>query len=140
MEHRRLVVVEANEVPLRVVEDLAGRGRAPFFGKLLDEGTLIETEVDEVIPKELYPSQTWASLNTGVPWSEHGIYWYGDRKPAEFPLYWQLAATEGRSVGLVNTLHSSPLSEQCAQGDYRFVIPDCFAVDDATLPSSYRTF
>lgn len=140
MEHRRLVVVEANEIPLRVVEDLAGRGQAPFFGKLLDEGTLIETEIDEVIPKELYPSQTWASLNTGVPWSEHGVYWYGDRKPPEFPLYWQLAARQGRSVGVVNTLHSSPLSEQCAEGDYRFVIPDCFAVDDATLPSSYRTF
>lgn len=140
MEHRRLVVVEANEVPLRVVEDLATRGRAPFFSKLLDGGTLIETEVDEVIPRELYPSQTWASLNTGVPWAQHGVYWYGDRKPTEYPLYWQIAARSGRSVGLVNTLHSSPLAEQCAEGDFDFVIPDCFAADDATLPASYRTF
>ncbi len=140
MEHRRLVVVEANEVPLRVVEDLAAAGRAPFFRRLLDEGTLLETEVDEVIERELYPAQTWASLNTGVPWSEHGIYWYGDRKPEEFPLYWQVAAATNRSVGLVNTLHSSPLAVQCARGRYSFVIPDCFADDESTLPVGYRTF
>lgn len=140
MDQRRLVVVEANEIPLRIVEDLAEEGRVPFLGRLLNEGTLIETEVDEVITRDLYPSQTWASLNTGVPWAQHGIYWYGDRKPAEFPLYWQVAARNGRSVGLVNTLHSSPLAVQCAEGDYRFVIPDCFAVDEATLPATFQSF
>lgn len=140
MEQRRLVVVEANEIPLRVVEDLAPSGRIPFLAGLLDEGTLIETEVDELMPRELYPSQTWASLNTGVAWAQHGIYWYGDRKPPEYPLYWQIAARSGRSVGLVNTLHSSPLAIQCAEGDYRFVIPDCFAIDEGTLPSKFRTF
>lgn len=140
MQHRRLVVVEANEIPLRVVEDLAAAGRAPFFQRLLDEETLLETEVDEVIERELYPAQTWASLNTGVPWSQHGIYWYGDRKPEELPLYWQVAAAGERSVGLVNTLHSSPLATQCAVGSFSFVIPDCFADDEATLPASYRTF
>ena len=140
MEQRRLVVVEANEIPLRVVEDLAEAGRIPFLAQLLDRGTLIETEVDEVISRELYPAQTWASLNTGVPWAQHGIYWYGDHKPPEYPLYWQVAARNGRSVGLVNTLHSSPLAVQCAQGDYRFVIPDCFAVDEATLPPRFQTF
>jgi hypothetical protein len=140
MEHRRLVVVEANEVPLRVVDDLASVGRVPFLARLLDDETLIETEVDEVIQRELYPAQTWASLNTGVPWAQHGIYWYGDRKPAEYPLYWQLAARNGRSVGLVNTLHSSPLQQQCGDGDYAFVIPDCFADDEATWPASYQRF
>jgi hypothetical protein len=140
MEQRGLVVVEANEVPLRVVEDLAPSGRIPFLARLLDDGTLIETEVDEVMPRDLYPSQTWASLNTGVPWAQHGIYWYGDHKPADYPLYWQIAARSGRSVGLVNTLHSSPLAVQCAEGDFRFVIPDCFAIDEATLPRRYQAF
>ena len=140
MDWRGLVVVEANEVPLRVVEDLAPSGRIPFLAQLLEQGTLVETEVDEVLSKELYPSQTWASLSTGVPWSEHGIYWYGDHKPLEYPLYWQIAAREGRSVGLVNTLHSSPLGAQCSVGDFRFVIPDCFAADDDARPADYRRF
>lgn len=140
MECRQLVVVEANEIPKRVIEDLAPSDRIPFLAGMLDRGELIETEVTEDLPRDLYPSQTWASLNTGVPWASHGVYWYGDPKPADYPFYWQTAARSGRSVGLVNTLHSSPLSSQCADGDYRFVIPDCFAADPSTLPARYESF
>lgn len=140
MDGRRIVVVEANEVPLRVIADLAAGDRIPFLASLLDAGEIMETEVREDLPRELYPSQTWASMNTGVPFADHGIYWYGDPKPRRFPMYWQLAATAGRSVGLVNTLHSSPVNEQCADGEYRFAIPDCFSTDAATIPARYRTF
>lgn len=140
MEGRRVVVVEANELPLRVVADVARSRQLPFFGGLLDEGRLIETDVEESVPRELYPSQTWASMNSGVSYAEHGIYWYGDHKPERYPMYWQVAARSGRSVGLVNTLHSSPVEQQCATGDYRFVIPDCFSADDTTIPDAYRPF
>lgn len=140
MELRRVVVVEVNEVPRRVLTDVAAMGRAPFIGHLLDDDQVVDTLVSEQLPREMYPSQTWASLNTGVPWRDHEVWWYGDPKPAAFPLYWQVAARSGRSVGLVNTLHSSPLSVQCADGDYRFVIPDCFASDADTLPGRYRAF
>ncbi len=140
MEGRKLVVVEANEVPLRVVEDLAADNRIPFLASMLDNGTLIQTSVRETVPMELYPSQTWASMNTGVPYEQHRIYWYGDPKPSRFPLYWQLAARSGRSVGLVNSLHSSPVAAQCVDGDYRFVIPDSFSADAETIPTDYRRF
>ena len=129
-----------NEVPRRVITDVAGQGRAPFFRRMLDDDRLVETVVSETLPREMYPSQTWASLNTGVAWSDHRVWWYGDPKPVDYPLYWQAAARAGRSVGLVSTLHSSPLSRQCTNGDYRFVIPDCFAGDDDTLPHRYRPF
>ncbi len=140
MDARRVVVVEANEVPLRVIADLATTGRIPFLASLLEAGALMETEVREDLSRELYPSQTWASMNTGVPFADHGVYWYGDPKPQQFPLYWQLAAAAGRSVGLVNTLHSSPVHEQCGDGEFRFVIPDCFSSDPATIPDRYRHF
>ena len=140
MDGRRVVVVEVNEIPRRVLHDVAAMGRAPFIGRLLEGDQVVDTVVSERLPREMYPSQTWASLNTGVPWRDHRIWWYGDPKPAAFPLYWQVAARSGRSVGLVGTLHSSPLSTQCAEGDYRFVIPDCFAVDSDTLPQRYQPF
>ncbi len=140
MDFRRVVVIEMNEVPRRVLGDVAAMGRAPFFERLLEEDQVVDTIVDEQLPREMYPSQTWASLNTGVPWSDHRVWWYGDPKPVDYPLYWQVAARSGRSVGLVNTLHSSPLSVQCADGDYRFAIPDCFAADADTLPDRYRSF
>ncbi len=140
MEGRKLVVVEANEVPIRVIQDLAPTGRIPFLAGLLERGTLVETVAGESLPRELYPSQTWASMNTGLPYEEHGIYWYSDRKPPEHPFYWQLAARAGRSVGLVNTLHSSPVAVQCLGGNYRFAIPDCFSSDDQTIPARYWRF
>ena len=62
MEGRRAVVIEANEVPLRVIEDLAGTGRIPFLAGLLAEGGLVETVAEEELSRELYPSQTWASV------------------------------------------------------------------------------
>ncbi len=140
MDFRRVVVVEMNEVPRRVLADVAALGRAPFLQGVLEQDQVVGTVVAEELPREMYPSQTWASLNTGVPWSEHRVWWYGDPKPADYPLYWQIAARAGRSVGLVNTLHSSPLSEQCGDGDYRFVIPDCFAADANTMPDRFRPF
>ncbi|MEM7275509.1 MAG: hypothetical protein AAF547_20705, partial [Actinomycetota bacterium] len=91
MDGRKLVVVEANEVPRRIIEDAAAAGRAPFLARLLADGAIIETVVDRPEPRELYPSQTWASLNTGVGYDRHRVYWYGDPKPAEYPFYWQLA-------------------------------------------------
>ena len=138
MDYRRAVVIEVNEVPRRVLQDVAAMGRAPFFRQLLDRDQVVDTVVSEDLPHEMYPSQTWASLNTGVPWRDHRIWWYGDPKPSAFPFYWQVAARTGRSVGVVNTLHSSPLTAQCAEGDFRFVIPDCFASDAATIPDRYQ--
>lgn len=140
MDGRKLVVVEANEVPRRVIEDLAPTGRIPFFSALLDNSRLITTSADEPAPRELYPSQTWASMNTGVSYEEHGVYWYGDQKPVQFPLYWQTAARSGRSVGLVNTLHSSPVRVQCTGGEFRFVIPDCFSSEPEAIPSELTSF
>jgi hypothetical protein len=142
MDRRALVVVEANEVPLRVVADLAEAGRVPFLASMLADGRLIETEITEdQTYDELYPSQTWASMNTGVPSSSHGLRWYNDTKSTQnYQFHWQMAARAGRSVGLVNTLHSSPVATRCYEGDYRFVIPDSFAADDETIPASYQAF
>ncbi len=136
---RRAVVIEINEIPLRVIGDVAARGRAPFLKSMIDDRLFVETRISESLDRELYPSQTWASVGTGVPFAEHGVWWYNDPKPVEYPFYWQLAAAE-RSVGLVNVLHSSPVAGQCRSGDFRFVVPDCFATDSAAIPERYESF
>ena len=82
MDYRRVVVIEVNEVPRRVLTDVAAMGRAPFIGQLLDDDQVVDTVVSELLPREMYPSQTWASLNTGAPWRDHRVWWYGDPKPA----------------------------------------------------------
>lgn len=136
---RRLVVVEANEIPMRVVEEHVRRQPRSTIADLVRDGQVAQTEVRETVPR-LYPSCTWYSMNSGVPYEEHGVFYYGDPKPAGHPLYWQVAARSGKRVGVVNTLHSSPLSDQAADDGIVFAVPDCFASDAATLPARYERF
>lgn len=130
----RTLVVELNEVPLRVLRFAADRNKLSSVQRLLHEGVVAETELREQLPREPYPSQSWASMNMGVPYNDHQVWWYGEEKPLEYPLYWQAAANEGRTVGLVGSLHTSPLRRQASGAAYQFVLPDAFAESDEATP------
>src|SRR5688572_4722471 len=141
MSGQRIIVLEVNEVPPRLFRWYADAHPAGAIAGLVDRGGLVETENhDDLGGRELYPSQAWATLATGVAYERHGVYWYGDPKPAAYPLYWQLAATAGRRVGVVGTLHSSPFAEQSADPNIAFALPDCFAADAGVRPERYRRF
>ncbi len=133
---RRMVVIEVNEVPTRVLRWYAESHPNSTIHRLLHHADVGETLVTESLSKELYPSQTWASLAMGVPHEKHGVYWYGDPKPDEYPLYWQLAARAGRRVGLMGALHSSPLVDRVTGGEFAFLVPDAFAESADTIPST----
>lgn len=131
----RAIVLEINEIPPRVLEWWIGRTPSSPLNKLTNDGTFSRTTLDEDLPRDLYPSQSWASVGMGVPWKDHGVFWYGDPKPDDQRFYWQRAADAGRTVGLVGVLHSSPLAEQCSHPNFRFVIPDLFSDESATTPA-----
>ena len=133
---RRLLVLELNEVPLRLLQWHAKAFPNSATGSLLNKSVVGQSVATDELSRELYPSQTWASLATGVHHDQHGVFWYGDSKPSAFPLYWQVAADSGRSTGIVGTLHSSPMQQQCNQPGVVFAFPDAFAEDANTVPSS----
>ncbi len=136
---RRLIVFEINEIPLSILEWYAARTPQSTIAEVLDTAAVGRTVASDEGVKDLYPSQTWASLATGVPYDKHGVYWYGDPKPAEYPLYWQ-AAAEHRRVGLVGTLHSSPFEDQCNTDGIAFAVPDVFGPSSTTRPNSLQPF
>lgn len=132
----RIVVYEVNEVPLRVLEWYAASRQHSAVSRFLSSGVVRETENrDDLVGRELYPSQTWATLSTGLPLDKHNVYWYADPKPSDFPLYWQAAALQ-RSVGVLGALHSSPLDPGSAPPGLKFCVPDTFAQDPTTIPQS----
>ena len=138
---QKVLVLEVNEVPLRIFREYAGLRHSSHISRLLKTSEVMETLALDVDRSFLYPSQTWASLNTGAPYHEHQIHWYNDPKPSEYPLYWKLLADHGASVGVVGTLHSSPAAAFAEKNDhYRFVIPDCFASDNYTKPRFLQPF
>ncbi len=134
----RTIVLEVNEVPKRLIDWWVEREPSSATAALLQSGTFTETVLDEELPRDLYPSQSWASLGMGVPYDKHGVFWYGDPKPSQFPFYWQAAAAAGRTVGLVGVLHSSPRNAQAAGPNYRFVVPDLFGDDATTEPAELQ--
>ncbi|MBD2353374.1 hypothetical protein H6G41_01840 [Tolypothrix sp. FACHB-123] len=137
---QKVIVVEANEIPLKLFKYYQSIKLNSSISYLLENSLVLETLAQDVDESFLYPSQTWASCNTGSPYALHKIHWYNDPKPQEFPLYWKVLAENAFKVGLVNTLHSSPASSYAENDSYKFVIPDSFAVDAFTKPSYYQTF
>jgi hypothetical protein len=136
----KLVVLEVKEVPLRVLRKYAELKPTSHISALLQDSLVLTSEARDVPEAKLYPSQTWASQNTGTAYGKHQIYFYNDPKPDSYPMYWRIAAERGQTVGLVNTLHSSPAHRDYERANYLFVIPDCFAADSYTKPATYVPF
>jgi hypothetical protein len=138
---QKVLVLEVNEIPLRVFRQFAALRPGSHIDRMLQSAQVMETLAQDVEESFLYPSQTWASLNTGAPYDRHRIHWYNDPKPEEFPLYWKTAAEHGVSVGVVSSLHSSPAgSYAAANQNFKFLIPDCFAADSYTKPAYFEPF
>ncbi|MEB3178528.1 MAG: hypothetical protein VKL59_05735 [Nostocaceae cyanobacterium] len=137
---QKVTVFETNEIPLKLFKYYQSIKPKSAISYLLENSLVLETLAKDVDESFLYPSQTWASLNTGSPYELHKIHWYNDPKLEEYPLYWKTLQENGFSVGLVNTLHSSPASVYADDNNYKFIIPDCFAIDSFTKPNYYQPF
>ena len=137
---RAVVIIEANEVPPRILRTFAAAAPSSHIARLLRESRVLTTEASDVPPNFLYPSQTYASLNTGVPYDRHRIHWYNDPKPVDYPLYWRILARSGCRVGLVNSLHTAPLDDLMDDDHIAFLIPEVFAPTPVTKPAEYRSF
>jgi hypothetical protein len=137
---QKLIILEINEVSLRIFRHYIKKNPNSAIKSLLEQSMVLETVVNDVDIQFLYPSQTWASFNTGAAYNQHKIHWYNDPKTSDFPMYWKTIAETGYSVGLVNTLHSSPADKFIDLGNYKFLVPDCFAENEFASPAYYKSF
>ncbi len=137
---QKLIIIEINEMPLRVFQRFQKLRPGSHLDELLKSSQVIETLAQDVEQSFLYPSQSWASLNTGAPYSAHKIHWYNDPKPDEYPLYWKTLANHGFSIGIVNSLHSSPAEQYAGSNkNYKFVIPGPVSISRTHLHRSRVT-
>lgn len=60
---QKLIVLELNEVPLRLLHYYAEKQSDSSIAHLLNHSLVIKTLATDVEIDDLYPSQTWASLN-----------------------------------------------------------------------------
>ena len=104
-----MIIIEANEIPKSVFEWYAQNSNG-LLSKTISKFGIVDTILDDVDEKYLYPSQAWASISTGLSSDLHKIRWYNDAKSnSEF--YWRDLAKKNKKVALMNVLHTGSISK-----------------------------
>jgi hypothetical protein len=128
---RPVLLLEINEVPLRLYRKYAADPRFPHIRELVDSSQIVETLQTE--EGELSPWCTWPTLHRGLTKKDHGIYYLG-QDPATYrgtPI-WEDVRSQGHSVGVFGSLQSWPPRDPGAGG---FYVPDTFSPTPACIPS-----
>lgn len=132
----KLIVLEISETPIGVLQAYAKKYPKSHLAEYINTKHYCLTQAEDLPEELLYPTQTWASINTGKPFSEHKVKWFNDPKNFQ-DFYWAEVAAAGHSTVLISTLHSSPMKAFVDTGNYKAVIPDFFAPDSDTYPKAY---
>ncbi len=132
-----MIIIEANEIPKSVFLHYAKTNNGPI-SKALKEYGIIDTILDDVEEKYLYPSQAWASISTGLDAEKHGIRWYNDAKSTS-NFYWRQASRNFKKVALMNVLHTGSITEEEIK-NYCFVFPDFFSTNPKVNLKKYIPF
>jgi len=128
---RPILLLEVNEVPLRVYQKYAADSRFPNIARLMNESALIETLIGD--EGELSPWCTWPTFHRGLPKEKHGSFHLG-QDPATFhgtPI-WEEFRKKGLSVGVFGSMQSWPPADPGPGG---FYVPDTFSSGPECIPS-----
>ena len=139
---KRVVNLEINEVSPSLLKDYINKNKNSNLAKLQNckKLNIYTTKALDIKKDKLYPSQTWASFNTGKPYSEHKCYWYSDNINIE-NLLWNKLASKNVSVGIIGSIHSSKCSPNLySDNNFKFYLPDCFSNEDFAKPKSFTLF
>ena len=139
---RPIINLEINELPKEVFLDFIKKDKYSILSKLFNNKKIdvFETFAGDIPKKDLYPSQTWASMLTGNNFNDHKCYWYSDPLEKE-DLLWNKLLKKGFSIGILGSLHSSKLPNNLYKNNkFHFYIPDCFSDQNVTKPKSYKNF
>jgi len=133
MPKRKVLLIELNEITWNLIDPFIAEGKLPTFAKLKEEGTwAAPLSVD--MPPQLDPWITWTTVYTGRPQSDHHVFFL--EQPHETigaKRIWELCHEAGLRVGVYGSLCSWPPQE--ING---FYVPDTFAPDATTYPTSLR--
>lgn len=131
----KVIVIEVNEIPPYLFEDYIRQNPNSALAALKERSKKFTTLADDVSEEFLYPSQSWASFNSGVCFDEHRVHWYNDSK-VKCPQVWDELAVD-YSVGTVNVVHSSSYKNASA---FNYYIPDPYTHKTDTLPKEFEPF
>src|SRR5215468_8012532 len=113
---KTVILLEANEIPRRLVEDHIARRPDGALAALVERSNTWVTECEDEL--ELDPWISWPTLHRGVIDSRHGIHHLGqslETADEKYPPVWRLLTEAGVDVGVFGSLHSSHVPPDAEQ-------------------------
>jgi hypothetical protein len=136
---RKLILLELNEVPYRVIDTYCQQHPKAALAKMLSVSKQYKTVTEDRLV--LDPWVSWPTLHRGVNDEVHNILHLGQvvsETDKKFPPIWRLLKNQGLRVGVFGSLHSSTRPPDVHE--YSFYLPDYF--DGATFahPAALASF
>ena len=101
----KIFIFEINEISPLILDKFIKRYPNSSISKFAKQSQKLITIADDIKEKDLYPAQSWASINSGKPFKIHKVKWYNDTKKNCSQMWDDLSINN--SIGIVNVLHSS---------------------------------
>jgi hypothetical protein len=139
MQQRKVILLEMNEVPFRIIDDFVERYPRSTLKKILDKSKQFDTVCEDQI--ELDPWISWPTLHRGVIDKDHKILHLGQSLEAadlQYPPLWDILSQKNISVGVFGSLHSSVVPKDLSK--YTFYVPDFFADKVFSHPQNLESF
>jgi len=136
---KNIILLEANEIPPRIIDDYVARQPNSAIAKLVASSRTYVSRCEDQI--ELDPWISWPTLHRGVIDKDHGILHLGqslDWANRHYPPVWELLQQANVRVGVFGSLHSSAVPEDAE--NYSFYVPDYFAAEAYAHPPSLLPF
>lgn len=135
----KAILLEANEIPFRVVDDYVEQHPGSHLAALMADSKQFDTVCEDQV--ELDPWISWPTLHRGVIDEQHRILHLGqslESADRQYPPIWRLLSAAGVTVGVMGSLHSSHVPEDAA--NYAFYVPDFFANQSFAHPAEVTAF
>ena len=136
---RKLLLVELNEVPYRVINAYCHACPGSVLAKILPRCARYSTKTED--KQVLDPWVSWPTFHRGVNDEAHQIFHLGqvgNEVDGKFPPIWRILKERGLNVGVFGSLHSSSIPADVA--GYSFYVPDYFDDKVFAHPQRLRAF
>ena len=130
---RRTFLLEFNELCPGLLADFMAQGKLPNFRRLYDSSAIYTTDADELAP-HLEPWIQWATVHSGLTFTEHGAFHLGDGRKMEAKCVAELLSDAGIRVGVFGSMNTNYTS---LNGYY---VPDPWDVNGVPQPTWLEPF
>lgn len=131
----KIYIFELNEISPQILKKYVGNYPNSSLSNFVKQSDNITTIADDIKEKDLYPAQSWASINSGKPFKKHKVKWYNDSKK-NCPQIWDDLA-KNNSIGVINVLHSSDYKNLKS---FNYFVSDPYKKFTRTIPDSLIGF